>query len=220
MSADDLTIEYKAGSTNASWKPLDYTPSAAEKFIGYKKFGERTNETIRITYKGNAQYREVKSKEISVTIVDGRTPTHLAVADSITVKYAPEDDLKAAIRASLNPQVFNDETGEAIEFKDDEIEVDYTDFKREVGTQHVTVKYKGNEEFKNCELKDVAIKNTKGNAKVTVNSQNISYGQTPDTLVSATPEEAKPIYIIGGIDGNGNAYVSIDFLATGRCKML
>lgn len=212
MSADDLTIEYKAGSTNASWKPLDYTPSAAEKFIGYKKFGERTNETIRITYKGNAQYCEVKSdEEISVAIVDGRTPTHLAVADSITVKYAPEDDLKAAIRASLNPQVFNDETGEAIEFKDDEIEVDYTDFKREVGTQHVTVKYKGNEEFKNCELKDVAIKITKGNAKVTVNSQNISYGQTPDTLVSATPEEAKPIYIIGGIDGNGNAYVSIDF---------
>lgn len=211
MSADDLTIEYKAGSTNASWKPLDYTPSAAEKFIGYKKFGERTNETIRITYKGNAQYCEVKSDEISVAIVDGRTPTHLAVADSITVKYAPEDDLKAAIRASLNPQVFNDETGEAIEFKDDEIEVDYTDFKREVGTQHVTVKYKGNEEFKNCELKDVAIKITKGNAKVTVNSQNISYGQTPDTLVSATPEEAKPIYIIGGIDGNGNAYVSIDF---------
>ena len=211
MSADDLTIEYKAGSTNASWKPLDYTPSAAEKFIGYKKFGERTNETIRITYKGNAQYCKVESDEISVAIVDGRTPTHLAVADSITVKYAPEDDLKAAIRASLNPQVFNDETGEAIEFKDDEIEVDYTDFKREVGTQHVTVKYKGNEEFKNCELKDVAIKITKGNAKVTVNSQNISYGQTPDTLVSATPEEAKPIYIIGGIDGNGNAYVSIDF---------
>ena len=208
MSADDLTIEYKVDGWGLYWFDITESPLVGHKFGD----GSQENETIRITYKGNAQYCEVKNdEEISVAIVDGRTPTHLAVADSITVKYAPEDDLKAAIRASLNPQVFNDETGEAIEFKDDEIEVDYTDFKREVGTQHVTVKYKGNEEFKNCELKDVAIKITKGNAKVTVNSQNISYGQTPDTLVSATPEEAKPIYIIGGIDGNGNAYVSIDF---------
>lgn len=207
MSADDLTIEYKVDGWGLYWCDITEPPLVGHKFGD----GSQENETIRITYKGNAQYCEVKSDEISVVIVDGRTPTHLAVADSITVKYAPEDDLKAAIRASLNPQVFNDETGEAIEFKDDEIEVDYTDFKREVGTQHVTVKYKGNEEFKSCELKDVAIKITKGNAKVTVNSQNISYGQTPDTLVSATPEEAKPIYIIGGIDGNGNTYVSIDF---------
>lgn len=207
MSADDLTIEYKVDGWGLYWCDITEPPLVGHKFGD----GSQETETIRITYKGNAQYCEVKSDEIPVTIIDGRTPTHLAVADSITVKYAPEDELKAAIRASLNPQVFNNETGEAIEFKDDEIEVDYTDFKREVGTQHVTVKYKGNEEFKNCELKDVAIKITKGNAKVTVNSQNISYGQTPDTLVSATPEEAKPIYLISGVDGNGNVYVSIDF---------
>ena len=211
MSPDDLTIEYKAGSTDLSWRPLDYNPKTWE--VTLHKFGTQENETIRITYKGSSdgQYCEVTSDDISVAIIEGRTPTHLTVADSITVKYAPEDELKAAILASLNPQVFNDETGEAIQITADDINVDYTNFKREVGTQYVTVKYKGTEEYQPCKLENVAIKITKGNAKVTVNSQNISYGQTPDTLVTATPEEAKPIYLISGVDGNGNVYVSIDF---------
>lgn len=207
MSPDDLTIEYKVDSWGLYWCNITEAPA-----IGHK-FGTQENETIRITYKGSSdgQYCEVKSGEISVECIDGRTPTHLTVADSITVKYAPEDELKAAILASLNPQVFNDETGESIQITADDINVDYTNFKREVGTQYVTVEYKGTEEYKPCKLENVAIKITKGNAKVTVNSQNISYGQTPDTLVTATPEEAKPIYLISGVDGNGNVYVSIDF---------
>ncbi len=211
MSPDDLTIEYKAGSTDLSWRDINYDPKTWE--VTLHKFGEENNETIRITYKGSSdgQYCEVKSGEISVECIDGRVPTHLTVADSITVKYAPEDELKAAILASLNPQVFNDETGEAIQITAEDINVDYANFKREVGTQYVTVEYKGTEEYKPCKLENVAIKITKGNAKVTVNSQNISYGQTPDTLVTATPEEAKPIYLISGVDGNGNVYVSIDF---------
>lgn len=213
MSPDDLTIEYKAGSTDLSWRPLDYNPKTWEVTLHKFADGSQENETIRITYKGSSdgQYCEVTSDDISVAIIEGRTPTHLTVADSITVKYAPEDELKAAILASLNPQVFNDETGEAIQITADDINVDYTNFKREVGTQYVTVKYKGTEEYQPCKLENVAIKITKGNAKVTVNSQNISYGQTPDTLVTATPEEAKPIYLISGVDGNGNVYVSIDF---------
>ena len=213
MSPDDLTIEYKAGSTDLSWRPLDYNPKTWEVTLHKFADGSQENETIRITYKGSSdgQYCEVTSDDISVAIIEGRTPTHLTVADSITVKYAPEDELKAAILASLNPQVFNDETGEAIQITADDINVDYTNFKREVGTQYVTVKYKGTEEYQPCKLENVAIKITKGNAKVMVNSQNISYGQTPDTLVTATPEEAKPIYLISGVDGNGNVYVSIDF---------
>lgn len=213
MSPDDLAIEYKAGSTDLSWRPLDYNPKTWEVTLHKFADGSQENETIRITYKGSSdgQYCEVTSDDISVAVIEGRTPTHLTVADSITVKYAPEDELKAAILASLNPQVFNDETGEAIQITADDINVDYTNFKREVGTQYVTVKYKGTEEYQPCKLENVAIKITKGNAKVMVNSQNISYGQTPDTLVTATPEEAKPIYLISGVDGNGNVYVSIDF---------
>ncbi len=206
ISADDLTIEYKAGLTDRSWEALDYEPESYE--VTFHKFGAQDNETIRITYNGNAQYCKLETGSFSINIIDGRTPTYIEANESVSVKYAPEADLKKAIEAAIAPKVY-DEGGNQI--ADPQVEFDYSNFNRAVGTQCVTVKYPGSEMYKNSEL-TVEVQIAKGDAKVSVDSQSITYGGSfNQPIVSASPTEAKPVYAIVGIEGDGSSYVSIDF---------
>lgn len=50
----------------------------------------------------------------------------------------------------------------------------------------------------------------KESAKVIINSQNITYGQTFEPVFYSEPADAKVFGIISGFDRNGNAYLSID----------
>ena len=202
-----VTVEYVAGYflEQPIWQGISYDPITP---ITHK-FGTQSSEKIRITYNGNVQYCKLSSGEFSIQIVDGRTPTYITTNESVSVKYvSDEDELKNTIKAALEAKVFDEETGEQIPNAD----VDF-DFDHKAGTQTITVKYAGNEDYKNSET-TVELKIAKGDAKVTVNSQSITYDEQFTTpLVSATPSnsEAWPIYAIVGIDGTGSTYVSIDF---------
>ncbi len=203
ISADDLKIEYLAGEIAGYkvWKDI------SESVLG-RSFGDKDSETIRITYNGNSQYCKLSSDEFEIQIIDGRIATHITANETVSVKYAPESDLKKAIEAAIAPKVY-DEDGDQI--SDPQVEFDYSNFNRAVGTQYVTVKYPGNEDYKNSEL-TVEVQIAKGDAKVSVDSQSITYGGSfNQPIVSASPTEAKPVYAIVGIEGDGSSYVSIDF---------
>ena len=45
LSLQDVTIQYKAGLTDLTWKEIDYIPGALE--VTFHEFGERSNEKVK-----------------------------------------------------------------------------------------------------------------------------------------------------------------------------
>ncbi len=81
ISVEELKVEYSSNKNWTDWKELDFSPNTGEKIIGFHKFGDQDNEIIRVTYKGNAQYRRFKSAEFSIQIADGGGPTQFTATD-------------------------------------------------------------------------------------------------------------------------------------------
>lgn len=141
IDPNDLAIEYKAGSTDLSWRPLDYDPKAWE--VTLHKFGTQKNETIHITYKGNEQYCELNTGDIEISTPDGRPFVQMATAKADAWVYNDTDEnVDAAIKQAVTDQwglTITDEAGNPISYSADDITV--TGYEHKIGTYKVSVTY-------------------------------------------------------------------------------
>lgn len=201
VTVDDVTIQYHAGL--AGWKEVDFKP-AVSGLTGHA-FGKQETEKIKITYVGNDQYGSFYSDEITVKIEDPRTVSVLELKEGVTLKYNTEEAMQQEIYEKV---VASLRTGDGTEIPNTIEDFNFK-FTRALGEQTVTVSYKGSDEYRACEATAV-INIEKGKASVSVNSQNITYGESLAPVFSATPSDAKVIGIIGGVTGNGALYVSVD----------
>ena len=203
LTVDDVTIQYYAGACG-KWQEVNYEPDFLHGFTDHK-FGTKETEQIKITYAGNDQYGSFSSDEITVTIVDPRSVSVLELNAGVTLQYNTEETMKQEIYEKVIASL-NTGEGTAIAHTIDDFTIE---FERALGEQTVTVSYKGSDDYKPCEASTV-ITIEKGKASVTVNSQNITYGESFAPVFSSNPSDAKVIGIIGGVTGNGALYVSVD----------
>lgn len=203
LTVDDVTIQYYAGAWG-KWQEVNYEPDFLHGFTDHK-FGTKETEQIKITYAGNDQYGSFSSDEITVTIVDPRSVSVLELNAGVTLQYNTEETMKQEIYEKVIASL-NTGEGTAIAHTIDDFTIE---FERALGEQTVTVSYKGSDDYKPCEASTV-ITIEKGKASVTVNSQNITYGESFAPVFSSNPSDAKVIGIIGGVTGNGALYVSVD----------
>ena len=208
MTLDDLDIQYDAGGIINKWQDLDFDPGLN---IAKHKFGNK-NETIKITYKGNHQYPSV-STDLIINLTDSREETTLTINDGIMLKYKTAEEMDQEIRILIaNNAVVTDQAGNVIKTTKDDFSYTPSTDKWNAGEQTITVTYKGNGDYKTSQA-ETTIKIVKGDAKVIVNSQKITYGEKFDTVFSSNPKDAKVIGMIVGIDGNGKSYVALDLSA-------
>lgn len=198
----EVEIQYYNG---AFWKALDYEPGTFEVYA--HAFGKNDTEKIRISYKGNSQgnsqYAPV-SNTTTVTLSDERLETKVIIPEGITVQYNTEDVMNQELLRYISVQ---DTEGNTLPVDTSALTLAYD---RTVGEQTLTVSYAGDDDYKGSSAQ-VAITITKGDAKVSVNSQKITYGETFATPVfTASPEEAKVIGLVAGITASGEKYVSMD----------
>ena len=210
QNAGDYTITYKAGSTDLSWKPVDYEPNVLE--FTLHAFGDKgTTEQVRIAFAGNARYPGV-SAEFTVDLTDPRDEVKMVIDNGYTVKYKADHDEMDAFVAQQRTQHVQmlDENGQALpdaDFKDSDFTFEY---KHAAGEQDLTVTFKGNKKYKPATATGKILV-TKGDAAVTVHSQTIQYGDSFSApIFTADPTEAGVVGLIGGVKADGGLFVGLD----------
>ena len=208
--AGNYTVTYKAGSTDLSWKPVDYEPNVLE--FTLHAFGDKgTTEQVRIAFAGNARYPGV-SAEFTVDLTDPREEVKMVIDNGYTVKYKADHDEMDAFVAQQRTQHVQmlDENGQALpdaDFKDSDFTFEY---KHAAGEQDLTVTFKGNKKYKPATATGKILV-TKGDAAVTVHSQTILYGESfTAPIFTADPAEAGVVGLIGGVKADGGLFVGID----------
>ena len=208
--AGNYTVTYKAGSTDLSWKPVDYEPNVLE--FTLHAFGDKgTTEQVRIAFAGNARYPGV-SAEFTVDLTDPRDEVKMVIDNGYTVKYKADHDEMDAFVAQQRTQHVQmlDENGQALpdaDFKDSDFTFEY---KHAAGEQDLTVTFKGNKKYKPATATGKILV-TKGDAAVTVHSQTILYGESfTAPIFTADPAEAGVVGLIGGVKADGGLFVGLD----------
>ena len=209
LNAGDYTITYKAGSSDLSWKPVDYEPTLG---LLMHAFGAKgTTERVRIAFAGNARYPRV-SAEFTVDLTDPRDEVKMVIDNGYTVKYkADHDEMDAFVKQQRTQHVqMLDENGKALAdagFKDDDFTFEY---KHAAGEQELKVTFKGNKKYKPTTAPGKILV-TKGDAAVTVHSQTIQYGNSfAAPIFTADPAEAGVVGLIGGVKADGGLFVGLD----------
>ena len=209
--AGNYTVTYKAGSTDLSWKSVDFEPNTLEKLLMHA-FGDKgTTERVRIAFAGNARYPDV-SAEFTVDLTDPRAEVIMVIDNDYMVKYKADHDEMDAIVAQQRTQHVQmlDETGKALpdaHFVNDDFTFEY---KHAAGEQDLTVTFKGNDGYKPATATGKILV-TKGDAAVTVHSQTIQYGEIfAAPIFTADPAEAGVVGLIGGVKADGGLFVGID----------
>ena len=208
--AGNYTVTYKAGSTDLSWKPVDYEPNVLE--FTLHAFGDKgTTEQVRIAFAGNARYPGV-SAEFTVDLTDPRDEVKMVIDNGYTVKYKADHDEMDAFVAQQRTQHVQmlDENGQALpdaDFMDSDFTFEY---KHAAGEQDLTVTFKGNKKYKPATATGKILV-TKGDAAVTVHSQTILYGESfTAPIFTADPAEAGVVGLIGGVKADGGLFVGLD----------
>ena len=214
--AGNYTVTYKAGSTDLSWKPVDYEPNVLE--FTLHAFGDKgTTEQVRIAFAGNARYPGV-SAEFTVDLTDPREEVNMVIDKGYTVKYkADHDEMDAFVKQQRTQHVqMLNKDGKAlsdVEFPD--VDLNNNDnftfeYKHAAGEQELTVTFKGNKKYKPVTTTGKILV-TKGDAAVTVHSQTIQYGDRFATpIFTADPTEAGVVGLIGGVKADGGLFVGLD----------
>lgn len=204
------TIQYSAGSlTNLVWKDLGFVPTEwYEKTL--HQFGEKTTETVRVSFPGNNQY-PATSTTFTVNLDDDREEVSLSISSNCTVKYQANHDAMDSYVQGMRAQFVTviGADGQAIsdaEFTNDDFIFEYD---HSAGEHDLTVTFIGNDKYRPYTATG-KITVTKGDATVTVNSQTINYGETLAPVFSCDPDEAGLIGLIGGIKADGGVYVGLD----------
>lgn len=209
LTANDVTIQYNAGGVFGQWQNLDYDPGYD---VFKHAFGKNENETIRISYAGNAQYPGWE-QELTVSFADTRLASKIFMNSSCTLHYADEATMKENLFNLLQPSVQGEDGKLLTGLTKDDFEFD--SFPTDLGEYTVKVKFKGNKEYKDSEFAEATVTVVKGMSSLTINSKSIDYGTEIgiDDLVSTTPSnaETKPITVIVGIDGTASGFIGIDF---------
>lgn len=206
LDQSKVTLEYLAGKTiflQDVWRSV--TSKIGDWDLTLHNFGKDESERIRIKYAGDAKYPALTLQE-DVTLQDQRIDTNLILNENSIVKYNTVENMQEQIYNTVVNGVEDEST--ILNPKPAITEFEFK-FTRVLGVQNITVTYKGNDTYKTATSSiDVTIK--KGDANVSVQSQNISYGETfTGPIVKTTPAEADSISVIAGIDGDAQGFASI-----------
>ncbi len=87
LTADDMTIEYNAATTNLTkvWVPLE---GGRVNLINYPAISEGTHQ-VRITFPGNNEFAPA-SVTATVTVTDNRIPSAVVLKDGVSFPYNQE----------------------------------------------------------------------------------------------------------------------------------
>ena len=196
-----LSVQYSSSYLGAIpiWKDLNYQPTAIEKAFGLG------SQKIKLSYAGNERY-PASDLTADINVVEAGEETTLILQEGCTVTFAPEEQLNQELFEKVAPKVYTAD-GEEVETTRDDFDLTY---EKTTGDVAVTFKYKGKvNEYKASEA-TVTVKILKGAVKVSVQNQNITYGEAfTEPVVTTTPEGVDYVAIIGGINGDAQGFVSI-----------
>ena len=196
-----LSVQYSSSYLDAIpiWKDLNYQATALEKAFGLG------SQKIKLSYAGNERY-PASDLTADINVVEAGEETTLTLQEGCTVTFAPEEQLNQELFEKVAPEVQTAD-GEVVETTRDDFDLTY---EKTTGDVAVTFKYKGKvNEYKACEA-TVTVKILKGSVKVSVQNQNITYGEAfTEPVVTTTPEGVDYVAIIGGINGDAQGFISI-----------
>ena len=196
-----LSVKYSSSQWDAIpiWKDLEYQPTALEKAFGLG------SQKIKISYAGNERY-PASDLVADINVVEAGEETTLTLQEGCTVTFAPEEQMNQELFEKVAPQV-QTAAGEDVDTTIDDFDITY---EKTTGDVAVTFKYKGKvNEYKACEA-TVTVKILKGSVKVSVQNQNITYGEAfTEPVVMTTPEGVDYAAVIGGINGDAQGFISI-----------
>ena len=196
-----LSVQYSSSYVDAIpiWKDLNYQPTAIEKAFGLG------SQKIKLSYAGNERY-PASDLTANINVVEAGEETTLILQEGCTVTFAPEEQMNQELFEKVAPKVYTAD-GEEVETTRDDFDLTY---EKTTGDVAVTFKYKGKvNEYKASEA-TVTVKILKGAVKVSVQNQNITYGEAfTEPVVTTTPEGVDYVAIIGGINGDAQGFVSI-----------
>lgn len=212
LTKSNVTIEYLARESSWFWDEVWAVPRQdLSEYWWTHDFGTQDTETIRITYTGTDKYPTTIQKKAKIKVADLRSETTLTINDGIKMKYQSKDMMDAVIKVLIaqNATVTNKD-GEEIAVTADDFSYTPSTDSWSAGDQEITVTYNGTAEEYKASSVTITIHIEKGDASVSVNSQNITYGETFDNIFSSDPADAKPVGLIAGIDKNGKTFVGLD----------
>ena len=175
VNPEGLTVQYNGSKVNflPVWVDLN------EDSILYDPFGLGKQE-IKISYPGNDRY---PASEIvkEIVVKEAGEETQMTLTGGLYITFAPEEEMKQALYNAVLPQVQTRE-GNLVVTTIDDFEIS---FENTTGDVEVTFRYKGKvNEYKSCEGK-VLVHVKKGKVSVSVDCQNITYGENfTDPIVS------------------------------------
>lgn len=195
------TIRYDASLF--TYKPLDYV---RESILDVNhEFGYLSSETIRIDTSGDNRYPAITYTK-QIKLEDNRKQVNIILNDDVTMKYNTKEQMDQILYETLLSSVKDNETGEEISYTKDDFTFDFT---AAVGEQNVKVSYKGNDAYTTTSS-NAKVTIEKGDVKVSVPAQNITYGDAVTTpVVTTNPANVDNITVFVGIDGNINGFASL-----------
>lgn len=98
VSINDVTVEYNAGTdVIKNYQPLNYSPTGSDFIDQLVKFG-LGSQTIRFTWRGNADY-QAYTAEVTVEMTDSREASTVVLKPSISLIYNKD-------AAAMTQQIF------------------------------------------------------------------------------------------------------------------
>lgn len=235
----DLLVEYRAAVeipalnwAGEIWLPTDaeisdvpqYLPASVlrqlpdgDAGITLRPFGRQTNETLRITYLGSAQYRSF-AQELTVSMPDYRAETQLCLRHtSLSVEYGcTEQELEAQLLALVTEITVD---GVPIEFSPDELTVTPDENLLSSGTHTAVITYQGNAFCKSA-FATVEVTVAAGAASVSLRVEDtITYGEPYEIRVRTNSEDLCYALVVACTKGDKRGYVCITLSDTAKEQM-
>lgn len=200
QNPQNVTVKYNASLVPgiSDWRSL------GEHNLIHKKFGLGDQE-VKISYPGDDRYPD-SDVTAKVVVEEAGEETQMTLTEGCSVTYAPEEELRQEIYHAVLPQVQTAD-GTAVSTTIDDFDIS---FEHTTGDVEVSFRYKGKaNEYKDCEG-TVLVNIKKARVRVSVESQNIVYGEIfKDPIVTTSPEDVDCLTIIGGMDGDAEGFISI-----------
>ena len=230
LTAEDVTVEYKAGSISKYeiWLTpgTDITIAGIKNYIkttynlsgiaatllntlipdsidisGYvHNFGTQETETVRVTFNGNEQYTTKLQETATVTFVDSRVESQVNLKEGVSVTYG-------ATEAEILEAVFVSVTSGETVIANPDVTLSISSLN--AGTQTVTVSFAGNDTYKPSSAQ-VEVTITKANTTIDVESATVHFGTigdgyNVDNMITVGAADADYVTIAAGIGLGNNA---------------
>ncbi|MBR0303724.1 MAG: hypothetical protein IJQ80_07725, partial [Clostridia bacterium] len=214
-------VKYLTGTAiliGDGYEKLSYTPLlpnrhefGASEALGEIKAGN--TETVRVICTNEAFPGIKLTAYATATLADLRIPT-VITSNPVTITYG--DDLKPVVCDAIT---ITGDDGATVEFTPDDITIDPENPDAKLfGSQDVTVKFGGNHDYAASEG-TISVKVNRAPSSLDAKSESITYGETPALKVITSPEDLDYLMLIGGIDTNVSAFISLYIPQSIREKM-